>query len=244
MRKSRRTAKSAILVLVLSICVATTAGLAGFGHQWGWWHFGQGFKILRWAVYAAVLVLGTSVFACIAARPGGPKRGFVMAVLALMGSLPVLVIPAMELQAARSLPPIHDISTDTNEPPVFKAIVTLRANAPNPLVYPGEGTANQQRNAYPDIKPLVWDHSTTETFTKAMAAAKKLGWEIVSTDANSGRIEATATTFWFGFKDDVVIRIQATTGGSRLDIRSVSRVGVSDVGANAQRIRKFLHALQ
>ena len=70
-----------------------------------------------------------------------------------------------------------------------------------------------------------------------------MGWQIVDANAREGRIEATATTFWFGFKDDVVVRIVPAPGGSRVDVRSVSRVGVSDVGANAKRVRDFLQKL-
>ena len=71
-----------------------------------------------------------------------------------------------------------------------------------------------------------------------------MGWDLVASDPASGRIEATDTTFWFGFKDDIVIRVAAAPGGSRVDIRSLSRVGVSDVGTNAARIRKYLTALR
>jgi uncharacterized protein (DUF1499 family) len=79
---------------------------------------------------------------------------------------------------------------------------------------------------------------------KAIDAARALDWEIVASDAPAGRIEATATTMWFGFKDDIVVRVRPEAGGgSRVDVRSVSRVGQSDVGANAKRIREFIRRL-
>jgi uncharacterized protein (DUF1499 family) len=148
-------------------------------------------------------------------------------------------------QRARSVPPIHDISTDTEDPPQFVAVLPLRANAPNPPHYAGQDTAHEQRKAYPDIQPLVLAVPTQVAFNRARDVAQSLGWQIMGADAGAGRIEATATTLWFGFKDDVVIRVlpQGTTG-SRIDVRSKSRVGRSDAGANALRIREFLANLR
>jgi uncharacterized protein (DUF1499 family) len=85
---------------------------------------------------------------------------------------------------------------------------------------------------------------TTVGTGSAVAAARAMGWEVVAADRASGRIEATDTTRFFGFKDDVVIRVQAAPGGSRVDVRSVSRVGGSDVGTNATRIRAYLARLR
>ena len=141
------------------------------------------------------------------------------------------------------MPPIHDISTDTKRPPEFVAILPLRADAPNPSEYGGPEVAAAQIGAYPDLQTHRMDAAPAQAFERAQQAARGLGWEIVSADPTAGRIEATATTFWFGFKDDVVIRIEPDAAGSRVDVRSLSRVGGSDVGANAARIRAFLQAL-
>ena len=103
--------------------------------------------------------------------------------------------------------------------------------------------AAQQREAYPDIVPADYPVDTQAAFEAAVAAARDLGWTVVAMDEAGGRIEAIDRTFWFGFADDVVIRIRPTDAGSRIDVRSVSRVGVSDVGANAARIRDFLAQL-
>jgi uncharacterized protein (DUF1499 family) len=100
--------------------------------------------------------------------------------------------------------------------------------------------AQQQREAYPDVRPLETQLSPAEAFARAEGVARAMDWDIVAAVPEEGRIEATATTFWFGFKDDVVIRIRPSADGSRLDIRSKSRVGRSDVGANAARIRAFV----
>ena len=111
-------------------------------------------------------------------------------------------------------------------------------------MYAGEETAAQQRGAYPEIKPQVLPVLPDEAFERALAVAGEMGWEIVAAEKGEGRIEATDTTFWFGFKDDVVIRIQPAEAGSRVDVRSASRVGVGDLGVNAARIRRFLEGLR
>jgi uncharacterized protein (DUF1499 family) len=148
------------------------------------------------------------------------------------------------MDQAKRVPPIHDITTDTDRPPEFVAVLPRRADAPNGVEYEGAEIARQQREAYPDIGPLRLPLAPGEAFARALAAARASGWEIVGADSAAGRIEATATTAWFGFKDDVVVRIAPEEGGSRVDVRSVSRVGKSDVGANAERIRKYLARLR
>ena len=147
------------------------------------------------------------------------------------------------LQMARSVPPIHDITTDTENPPQFVAILPLRKRAPNSAESGGPELAAQQRGGYPDLGPAMLPVAPSEAFDQALAAARKMGWQMIDADAQDLRIEATATTRWFGFKDDVVIRITPTEEGSRIDVRSVSRVGKSDIGTNAKRIREFLKQL-
>ena len=114
----------------------------------------------------------------------------------------------------------------------------------NPAAYSGQEAANQQHKAYPDIAPLVLDMSPDRAFERSLTAAKNLGWRIISRNEEKGLIEATDTTFWFGFTDDIVIRISPEDKGSRIDVRSLSRVGKSDVGANAKRVREFLKTMK
>jgi uncharacterized protein (DUF1499 family) len=120
-------------------------------------------------------------------------------------------------------------------------VLPLRAeaNSANSTDYDAK-TAQLQKEAYPDIGPLQIDLPPAHAFDRALAAAHAMRWEIVSTDPMQGRIEATATTFWFGFKDDVVVRVTAAGNGSRVDVRSLSRTGQSDIGANARRVRDYL----
>jgi len=148
-------------------------------------------------------------------------------------------VPSMALQEARRVPPIHDISTDIANPPAFVALLAARLAAPNGADYAGEALAEQQRKGYPDIAPLALAAPPAAAFERALAAARALGWTIVAAEPNALRIEATDMTPFFGFKDDVVIRITPSGEASRVDVRSMSRVGRSDLGANARRIRAF-----
>jgi uncharacterized protein (DUF1499 family) len=127
---------------------------------------------------------------------------------------------------------------------VFRAIVPLRADAdaPNSLDY-SQDAARQQREAYADIKPLILEIPAAQAFERALFAAREAGWEIVESDAGAGRIEATDTTTFFGFKDDIVVRVTALEARSLVDVRSVSRVGQGDAGTNARRVRAFLQRL-
>jgi uncharacterized protein (DUF1499 family) len=138
---------------------------------------------------------------------------------------------------------IHDITTDTETPPVFVAILPLRAGTPNTAEYGGPEVAAQQRTGYPDLKPLTLTIPPAQAFPHALAVAREMGWEIAANEPAEGRIEATDATFWFGFKDDVVVRITPAGSGSRIDVRSVSRVGRSDVGKNAERITEYLERI-
>jgi uncharacterized protein (DUF1499 family) len=173
-----------------------------------------------------------------------------MGVLAtgLVLALVVLAIPAAVVISARrgasGLPAIHDITTDTNDPPAFVDVLPLRADAPNTTEYGGSEIAAQQRQAYPDMTPVVLPMPPDQAFEDALAAVNGMGWKVAGSNRGEGRIEATDTTFWFGFKDDVVIRLRPAVGGTQVDVRSVSRVGGGDVGANAKRIRSYLQRLQ
>jgi uncharacterized protein (DUF1499 family) len=198
---------------------------------------------MRWAAYLGVAAIVVSTIAVARAHRRGARRAVALAAAGLaLGALAV-GIPFQWQRTARSVPPIHDITTDTDNPPVFERVVALRAGAPNKLDYDPK-VGEEQRRAYPDIVPLTLALPPDAAFERALAGARDAGWEIVDADQEARRIEATATTFWFGFKDDVVIRLLPADGGTRVDVRSVSRVGRSDVGTNARRIRAYLASLQ
>jgi uncharacterized protein (DUF1499 family) len=172
------------------------------------------------------------------------SAGLLLGSVGLVISLTVVWVPWRWLQIARSVPPIHDITTDTQNPPQFVAILPLRKDTTNPVEYGGPELAAQQRKGYPDLGPAILSVSPETAFERALLAAREMGWEIVDANSTEGRIEATDTTFWFGFKDDIVVCITRFEGGSQVDMRSVSRVGKSDLGTNAKRIRKFLARLK
>lgn len=222
---------------VIGLAVLLLLG-SGLGTRLDLWSFRTGFVLLRWSVYLGVAGAILALAALIATRPRGGIR--VLLIAAVVAAAIAVLIPWRWQRQARQVPPIHDITTDLENPPEFVAVLPLRADAPNPATYGGPEVAAQQREAYPDIGPLRLEAPPGEAFTRALDAARRMGWEIVAADSAAGRIEATATTRWFGFKDDVVVRITPDGGGSRIDVRSVSRVGRSDVGTNAKRIRGYL----
>jgi uncharacterized protein (DUF1499 family) len=236
--------RATVTIATIGLAIALVAGLAlliaGPGHRFGWWSFATGFGILRYAAYAAIAAVAVSAVALILAPWRGQRRGMFRALAGLIIGLITVGIPAYYLHVARSVPPIHDVTTDTEDPPAFDALLGLRADAPNPATYGGPEVAAQQREAYPDLAPADYPISPEAAFEAALAAARDRGWDIVAAQEGAGRIEASDRTLWFGFVDDIVIRVRPTDVGSRVDVRSVSRVGVSDVGANAARIRAYL----
>ena len=230
--------------LLLATAAAIVSVTGGWGSRMNWWHFGMGFTLLRWSVYigiAAAIVSLPGLF--VGVKEGGRPILF-KAVLGLAISLPVIILPLTWLNTAGSVPPIHDITTDFENPPQFDAIVSLRAKTSNSLDYGGESIAAQQREAYPYVQPVQTNASPEVAFNTVLQTVRELGWDVVAQNPQQGRIEAVDTTFWFGFKDDVVVRITALEDGSRVDIRSVSRVGRSDVGANAKRIHAFIRTFR
>jgi uncharacterized protein (DUF1499 family) len=238
-RAPRRT-PLALVALALAILALLLLFLSGPGTRFGMWHFRTGFQLLRYAAYAGIAAAVLGLIALLLTR----GRGRVIAGIALLLGALAWFLPWNLRRGAGQYPPIHDITTDTRNPPVFVAVAPLRADAPNPAEYEGDSIAAQQLKAYPDVRPLMMAMPVDSAFSLALRTAREMGWELVDQNRRDGRIEATATTPWFGFKDDVVIRVTSASGISRVDVRSVSRVGRGDVGANAKRIRAYLQRLR
>ena len=224
-----------------ALIVAIVSGLlllvSGPGYRLGVWRLPVAFGLLRWGAYGGFLALALAAAALWRVR-GRSLVGLLAAAIALVA----IAVPLQLQRAAAAAPPIHDISTDTANPPMFNAIVPLRSQAPNSLEYSQEA-ARQQRNSYPDIKPLILEMPAPQVFDRAVRAAREAGWEIVTANADAGLIEATDTTRFFGFKDDIVVRLTSVGARTIVDIRSVSRVGRGDVGTNARRIREYVEQL-
>jgi uncharacterized protein (DUF1499 family) len=199
--------------------------------------------LIAFAGGALVFLIGL-VYLAIAIQSGlGVNRNFVI-VSMILGLLPVGIM-GPQMAAVLDAPPIHDITTDTANPPRFVAVVPLRQNASNGYEYgvseawPAEKLGAITIEAYPGLKPIKSDLSVADAVDRTEAILQSMGLQIVAVDKDAGLVEATATTFWFGFKDDMVVRVVGDGEGSKIDLRSMSRVGQSDVGANAARIFDF-----
>ena len=230
--------------LTLTVLGALTLVLSGAGSRWDWWDFRTGFVLFRLALYgglvAIVITLAGLVLALLAWA--GRTALLSLATLALLAA--VAAVPMTHLHGAGRVPPIHDITTDLDDPPRFVAVQPRRQGAPNPAEHGGAALAARQREGYPDLGPARFSGPPDRVFARAVDVARGLGWEIVAAAPAEGRLEATDRTRWFGFRDDVVVRVRPDGAGSRVDVRSVSRVGRSDLGTNARRIRAFLEALR
>lgn len=229
---------------ILAILAGLAAASAGFGHRWGWWSYRTGFTILKVAAYLGIAAAAVSLAGLIVVRPLLLRQVVVLSLSGLFIGLMTAGVPWSWMRTVQRVPFIHDITTDTENPPKFVAVLPLRKDAANPAEYGGPDIAAEQRKGYPDILPVRLTVPPDRAFEQALSAARSMGWEIVDARSKDGRIEATDTTRWFGFKDDVVIRITPEPDGSRVDVRSLSRVGRSDVGTNAKRIRAYFRKLE
>lgn len=233
-----------VIGLLLSLGGALLLLAAPLGYRWGLIPLRTALLgMLGWAAYAGIAGGLLSILA-LALTSIQRRRGLGMALAGVVLGLIAAGVPYLQQRSARGFPPIHDITTDTQEPPLFVDVLPLRADAPNSVEYGGEKIAAQQRQGYPDLTTLRLPAPPAEVFDRSVNAVRSLGWDLVAANPQEGRVEATDTTFWFGFKDDVVVRIRPDGGGSRVDVRSVSRVGGGDVGANAARIEAFLNELR
>jgi uncharacterized protein (DUF1499 family) len=214
-----------LAVLALALLV-----LSGLGVRAGLWPFRVGFGMFAGALIAGLAAVGAAVVGLAVPRL---RAGAIPALTAaLVVGAASAALPLENLRRVKTLPYINDITTDTESPPQFAQ--------PRPYE---RHFAELQSIGYPDLKPLELAVAPSQAFARARAAAQALGWEIVAADESAGRIEAVATTAWFGFKDDISVRVTPVGKGSRIDVRSRSRVGRSDLGTNADRIRKFFSVL-
>ena len=238
-----RTARAlAWLGLVVAVVSAAAALVAGPAYRLQWMSLATSFLALRWATYGAIASVVVGIVAWVLLTVTRAPRGRAIAAMASVLGVLVAAAPLAMLYQAKRLPNIHDISTDTDDPPSFVDVLPLRQGARNPVDYEPE-TAAEQKRGYPDIAPLQLALPPAEAFERAERAARAMGWEIVAAKPDALRIEATDTTLMFGFKDDIVIRIRPRPQGSVVDVRSLSRLGGSDIGANARRVRAYLSKL-
>lgn len=176
-------------------------------------------------------------------------RGLGYAVIAIIIGGGLLAYPAYLGYKAYKLPPIYDITTDVLDPPAFDAVRRLRTRTTNPAQYAGLYAAEQQRGAYPEIKPLDLSVPPKTAYDHALALVNKRRWLVLDArepqaKRRDGRIEAVARSPIMGFREDLVIRIRGTEEDSHVDMRSSSRYGFHDLGSNASRIAAFLTSLE
>lgn len=218
-------------------------GAPGLLYRIGLLSIPSAFAVVRWGVYVGFAAAGFSLLAGSLAYRRGERLKAAMAGACVLVLLIGVSIPIRWSAAARSAPALHDVTTDLENPPTFIAVVPLRADAPNSLERPAQ-LIEQQRSGYPDLAPITLPVMPADVFDRALAVAQELGWVIATADKSAGRIEATTASRWFGLEDDIVVRLTAWGSGTRVDVRSVSRVGDNDMGTNARRIRAYLAALQ
>jgi len=173
------------------------------------------------------------------------RSGVRSAIAGLVIGLLVAAPVGQAMIAGSKVPAIHDITTDLANPPAFDAVIALRGEDANPLdrAEPAD-LAELQQQAYPDLKTLEVSEQPGKAYEAALETAREMGWEIVSSNPEAGLIEATSTTRIMNFKDDVAISVTESGEGAAVDVSSVSRVGISDVGSKANRIRAYLDALR
>ncbi|WP_338519752.1 DUF1499 domain-containing protein [Alteromonas gracilis] len=230
-----------VLIALASIVGFLMVVLPGPLYQYAGVSLSTAFTSLRFGVYvggAAIVLIILQVL--INRKNVSWGSTFVYALLAIIA----VAMPVSMMSKAGAVPPIHDITTDVTNPPEFVAIAPLREGAPNPVSYEGGEVTKQQLEAYPEIKTQLLPQEIDNVFAASEKAIDALGWERVTQGALPNTLEATDTTTWFGFKDDVVIRLTAKNDDTLVDVRSKSRVGKSDLGKNAERINAFMAELR
>jgi len=227
------------VILLLSLICLGSIIISILGVRGNWFGIRSGFTAIGYAVQAGVLVVIAGLIVFYLSRHD--KRSFIKSGFALILVL-IPVVAHYATQPEKQVPgaPLNDISTDTVNPPLFDAVASLRPAKSNTLKYPGVKAAKRQEELFPDITSIQSSLSKENAFKRALDIAETMNWDVVYQDVNTGTIEAVASTIVFDFKDDVVIRIQSATTGILIDIRSHSRIGRSDRGKNAQRVREFI----
>ena len=242
------------IALVLSLGAIVAALIAAIGSASGWWHFRSGLGALRYCFYAAGAGALAAVVGLVLARRARQGRLVLANVIALLAALGFMAYLGAKVRTARSVPAIHDVSTNLDDLPQFSRLKIRADNLEKvpdmdrpelKAMEPEERWKAVHRSAYGDLRTVHLPMSAEDAIRRAEALARDRGWEIVRSDPAAGILEATETSLFFRFKDDVVVRARpAPQGGSLVDMRSISRVGASDVGVNAQRVRSFLADLQ
>ncbi len=227
-------------ILIGAIIAVALLAVGALGSRFGLWPFTTGFTLLAAGTVLAAIGFVTGIAGIIAAHRRDLPQDKQAVWLGTVVCLLILALLGMQFYTVATVPAIHDISTDVVDPPRFDRIRALRGPDANPLEYDSGEPAELQRRDYPWVRTLESELPPAQALDRAVAVLEGMGLEVVNVDPAAGRVEAVDTTFWFGFKDDLVVRVRPGATGSTVDVRSVSRVGQSDLGVNARRIGKFL----
>jgi uncharacterized protein (DUF1499 family) len=243
-RRRRLLARAPLVAALLAGAALLLLVLVPFGWRFGLWNYRLSFQMVAWAQDLALAGAAVAALGLVFGRSLIAGRGRLLAAALVLFGAGMIAVPFLWAQQRGPHPPINDITTDTENPPAFVAALPAReAEQAQPAIYGGAVTSRQQQASYPDIAPLTFAAPPAQAFERAVATARALGWRILASDPQKGTIEASHTTIYFGFTDDIVIRVTANGAGSRVDIRSHSRQGRGDSGVNAARVRKYLAAL-
>ncbi len=234
----------AYITLALLIIMPLALVVAGPGHRAGLLSLGAAFFALGVGAMAGVLMVVTGAAGCWFALRRKVRGVIPLCVIGCVAGSAATANHLVWFARLVNAPAIHDISTDVRNPPEFLALAEERAAAPNGADYPGDETADAQLIWYPDIQTLRFAQPFADVFAAAEASARAMVWDVALAEARDGRIEATDTTAFFGFRDDIVIRVRQREGATLVDVRSKSRVGLSDLGTNASRVRAYRDDLE
>lgn len=238
MAPAARPGMLAKFVLFVGLIALVALPVGALGHRFGLLQLAVGSALVFSGIALATIVLVLGIAALVFVHTRRRRADRMPALIGLAASVVVLVVTA-PYYAALSLPTTNDVTTDRDDPPGFEHVGADRAPEANLLHYTEE-EARVQAEGYPDLIGIRASGGADENFAKAVSVARTLGWDVVSENGGTGLIEATATTFWFGFRDDVAIRVRREGSETVVDLRSASRVGLHDLGANAERIRAFV----
>ncbi|MDZ4307903.1 DUF1499 domain-containing protein [Allopontixanthobacter sp.] len=264
-KPATRSAKFASFALLLSLALVLWFAVAAFGPKFGVIHWQTGLMTMTftWGLYLIGLTAQIAAIALVWTLLKAPRSGWFKAVIALAIPAVFFALLASTKATGERVPPIYDITTNTANPPAYsEETLALRSSIEaNPLIdfqtplgemerWQGERFAKVEDQTaaeliaagYPELNTVLLPVSPDVSAQRVADAMTAAGFTNVR--SANGRVEGVAETFLYGFKDDVVARITPVEGGSEVDFRSTSRVGLSDLGANAKRIGKLIEAIE
>ena len=239
------------LVLTTGVGAVLWGLVSAIGTGWGLWPWRTGLTGVSWSFFLAVGVILVGLALGYRARQAGGNRPRLLRWAGMIAAIVYAGWIGTYIVTGWSSPAIHDVSTDLADPPGFREIALRSdnwddipgANDPEMAgMNPQQRWQMVHRKAYGDIRSVRINEPVPSIIAKAERLAEARGWDVHTALPEEGRFEATETSSLFRFKDDIVLRVKPTeTGeGSIVDMRSVSRVGVSDLGVNAERVQSFL----